>query len=51
MPIINIMLGTAIALMFLFIIGDDSASEVKHKNYTVAFVALLVFTVFANIVA
>lgn len=47
MIFVNILLGIAAGILFFGIVGEKD--KAKHKNITIAFVALLLFTVVLNL--
>lgn len=53
MVIANILLGFAAFSLLVFLIGNTNPpmSKEKHRDLTVAFVAVLIFTLIINIIA
>lgn len=48
MIFVNILLGIAAGILFFGVVGEKD--KAKHKNITVAFVALLLFTLLLNLI-
>jgi hypothetical protein len=53
MVIINILLGFVAFSLIVFLMGNTNPpmSEKKHRDLTIAFVAVLIFTLAVNIIA